>query len=154
MSKTAYTLATVDQYVGKVLGTSKTYEMSQERINQFADCTDDHQWIHVDTEKAAAESPFGGTIAHGFLTLAMLAPALEQAGAFPTDASQVINYGLDNIRFKAPVPAGSKLSVTVKLVEATDRGKGRYLLKTENTFNIEGSDKPVMIAENLIMAMP
>ena len=154
MNRTEYTLDTVEEFVGKVLGTSEVFDISQRRINNFADCTEDHQWIHVDVERAAEESPFGGTIAHGFLCLSLLAPAMEQTGTFPTDAKQVINYGLDSVRFMAPVPAGSKLSVTVELAEATPRGKGRYLIKTRNTFNIEGSDKPVLIAEQLIMAMP
>lgn len=153
MSNTAYTLATVEDFIGKVLGKSEVFDITQERINNFADCTDDHQWIHVDVERAEKESPFGGTIAHGFLCLSLLAPAMEQAGAFPTDAKQIINYGLDSVRFMAPVPAGSKVQIEVELVEATAKKGGRYLIKTRNTVNIEGSEKPALIAEQLILAM-
>ncbi len=154
MSQTAYTLATVEDYVGKILGTSEVFDITQERINNFADCTDDHQWIHTDPERAAKEGPFGGTIAHGFLCLSLLAAALKQAGAYPTDAGQIINYGLNSVRFMAPVPAGSKLQVEVELVEAIAKRAGRYMIKTRNTFRVEGINKPALIAEQIILAIP
>src|SRR5262245_16784265 len=95
------------QSVGREVGVSDWLTIDQDRINAFADCTDDHQWIHVDTERARRESPFGSTIAHGYLILSLLAPFHINTGVFPAETKQVINYGLDKVRFIAPVRAGS-----------------------------------------------
>src|SRR5512144_646654 len=97
MSSEDYSLTTVQQFVGKELGVSSWINIDQERINAFAECTNDHQWIHVDVERAQRESPFGTTIAHGYLTLSLLAPSLNEVGAVPSDANQAINYGLEAV---------------------------------------------------------
>jgi acyl dehydratase len=146
-----YTMATVREFVGRELGVSGWRTIGQDRIDAFARCTDDHQWIHVDVERAKRESPFGGTIAHGYLTLAMLAPMQGEIGVIPPDAKQAINFGMDKLRFLAPVKAGARVRMRVALLEIEDRGKGRLLLRTQNTFEIEGEEKPALTAESLAL---
>jgi acyl dehydratase len=127
--------------------------MNQQRIDQFAECTEDHQWIHVDAERAKRDSPLGTTIAHGYLTLAMLAPSTFEVVVKPAGISQALNYGLDRVRFIAPVRAGSRVRNRIKLLAAEDKGGGRMLLTTENTIEIEGEAKPALIATALVMAL-
>src|SRR5262249_58521979 len=123
--------------------------VDQERIDQFAACTGDHQWIHVGVERARRESPFGAPIAHGYLTLALLAQFQYAIGLIPPDVAQAINYGLDRVRFLAPVRAGDRIRNRVVLLAAEDKGGGRVLIKTRNTIEIAGEDKPTMVAETL-----
>jgi len=146
-----YGMNTVTEFVGRELGCSDWHLIDQDRLNAFADCTDDHQWIHVDIERAKREGPFGGTIAHGYLTLAMLAPLQQEVGVIPEDVGQAINFGLDKLRFLAPVMAGSRIRMRVSLLSVEDRGKGRLLLRTQNTFEIEGEEKPALSAESLAL---
>ena len=138
--------------IGQEVGVSKWFEITQTRIDAFADCTEDHQFIHVDPE-AAKKTPFGGTIAHGFLTLS-LASAMSYDAVAPLDGVVMgVNYGFDKLRFLAPVPAGSRIRGRFKLLSAEDKGSGRWLLKHELTVEIEGGDKPALIAEWLGMQM-
>lgn len=138
--------------IGQEVGVSKWFDVTQARIDAFADCTDDHQFIHVDPEAAKA-TPFGGTIAHGFLTLS-LASAMSYDAVAPLDGVVMgVNYGFDRLRFLAPVPAGSRIRGRFKLLSAEDKGSGRWLLKHELTVEIEGGDKPALIAEWLGMQM-
>src|SRR5215467_7106694 len=109
MALEGYTLAAVKDFVGKELGVSDWLTVDQERIDQFAACTGDHQWIHVDVERARRESPFGAPIAHGYLTLALLAQLQYAIGLIPPGTAQAINYGLDRVRFLAPVKAGARI---------------------------------------------
>ena len=146
-----YSVGTIGDFVGRELGVSDWKTVDQERINRFADCTGDHQWIHVDVERAKKESPLGAPIAHGFLCLSLIAPTHADVGVFPPDAAQVLNYGLDRVRFMAPIKAGSRVRNRVELVSATEKGKGRVLVKTQNTIEIEGEEKPALIAESLMM---
>ena len=125
-------------------------EITQERVNLFADATGDHQWIHVDPERAK-DGPFGGTIAHGYLTLALLAPTGMEILVPRVRAKQILNYGLDKVRFLAPVLAGKRVRNRIKLAAAEDKGGGRWLLSLENTVEIEGSDKPALVATTLAM---
>lgn len=125
----------------------------QTRINQFAECTNDYQWIHVNVERAKRETSFGGTIAYGYLTLAMLAEILFEVVVKPAEVSQVLNYGLDRMRFLAPVKAGSRIRNRIKLLAAEPKDGGRLLLTTENTVEIEGEGKPALIAIALVMAV-
>ena len=137
--------------IGQEMAVSDWLLVDQARIDAFAACTEDFQWIHVDVEKAAA-GPFGGTVAHGFLTLSLL-PRLTQRGWSEGLAlDQVLNYGLEKVRFLTPVRAGSRLRNRLKLVSAEPRGPGRTLLGFENTVEIEGEDKPAMVAHTLAMA--
>ena len=136
-------------YVGKEIGTSEWFEVDQERINQFADTTLDHQFIHVDPEKATPL--FGSTIAHGFLSLSLIPHLTSQAILAPENLKHVFNYGLDKVRFINPVNVGSKVRTLSKVVSVDDKGDGRYLMKTEITMEIDGVDKPAFIAESLSM---
>lgn len=151
MAIPGYKLATVGEFVGKELGVSSWYAIDQDRINAFAECTGDHQWIHVDVDRANRDSPFGGTIAHGYLTLSMLAPLQEEIGVIPDGTRQAINFGLDKLRFLTPVKAGARIRMRVTLLSVEDRGKGRLLLRTANTFDIEGAEKPALTAESLAL---
>ena len=136
-------------YVGKEIGTSEWFEVDQERINQFADTTLDHQFIHVDPEKAAPL--FGSTIAHGFLSLSLIPHLTSQAVLAPENLKHVFNYGLDKVRFINPVNVGSKVRTHSKVASVDDKGGGRYLMKTEITMEIDGIDKPAFVAESLSM---
>ena len=136
-------------YVGKEIGTSEWFEVDQERINQFADTTLDHQFIHVDPEKATPL--FGSTIAHGFLSLSLIPHLTSQAVLAPENLKHVFNYGLDKVRFINPVNVGSKVRTLSKVVSCDDKGDGRYLMKTEITMEIDGVDKPAFVAESLSM---
>jgi acyl dehydratase len=135
-------------YIGKDMGESEWLVVDQDRINQFADATLDHQFIHVDTEKATPL--FGSTIAHGFLSLSLMAgmPAPQVA---PDNMTMAFNYGLDRVRFLTPVNVGSKVRTKAKLLSVDDKGDGRYLVKNEVTMEIEGQEKPAYIAESLTM---
>ena len=136
--------------IGQEVGVSKWFEIDQARINAFADTTEDWQFIHVDPE-AAKQTPFGGTIAHGFLTLS-LASAMSYDAVKPLDGVVMgVNYGFDKLRFLAPVPAGSKVRGRFRLLSAEDKGGGRWLIKHELTVEIEGGEKPALIAEWLGM---
>ena len=153
MPSDGFNLATMEAFVGRELGVSGWVTMNQQRIDQFAECTEDHQWIHVDAERAKRDSPLGTTIAHGYLTLAMLAPSTFDVVVKPAGISQALNYGLDRVRFIAPVRAGSRVRNRIKLLAAEDKGGGRMLLTTENTIEIEGEAKPALIATALVMAL-
>ncbi|HEY1091408.1 MAG TPA: MaoC family dehydratase, partial [Burkholderiaceae bacterium] len=147
--KLEYTIADLPGMVGKPLGTSAWLEITQAQVNTFAECTHDHQWIHVDVERCKRESPFGGPIAHGYLTLSLLAGWSAEIGIAPRDAKAVLNYGLDKARFIAPVLVGAKIRVIVTVTDVTDQGRGRWLVKLNNTVEIEGSEKPALVAETL-----
>jgi acyl dehydratase len=136
--------------IGQEVGVSRWIEIDQARIDAFAKITEDEQFIHVDPEAARA-TPFGGTIAHGFLTLS-LASAMSYDAVKPLEGVVMgVNYGFDKLRFLAPVPAGSKVRGRFRLLSAEDKGGGRWLLKHELTVQIEGSEKPALIAEWLGM---
>jgi acyl dehydratase len=140
-------------HIGEALGASSWIMVDQKRINEFAQCTDDRQWIHVDVERAVKEGPFGGTVAHGFLTLTLLAPTIFEVMLSRVEVKQAINYGLERVRFLAPVRAGRRVRNCVKIASMEDKGAGRTLLTTENTIEIEGEDKPAMIALAQVMLM-
>jgi acyl dehydratase len=148
-----FSLADSKAFVGQELGVSGWITVNQQRIDQFAECTEDHQWIHVDVERAKRDSPLGTTIAHGYLTLAMLAPSTFEVVVKPARISQALNYGLDRVRFIAPVKSGSRVRNRIKLLAAEDKGEGRTLLTTENTIEIEGEARPALIAHALVMAI-
>ena len=131
---------------GDVVGTSEWHEVTQEAIDDFAEVTGDHQWIHVDPERAK-DTPFGGTIAHGYYTLS-LAPMLSEQVLGLEGFAFGINYGLDKVRFPAPLPVGSKVRMTAKVADVSDI-PGGVQLKLELTFEREGGEKPVCVAESL-----
>ncbi|MEJ2292666.1 MAG: MaoC family dehydratase [Deinococcales bacterium] len=133
---------------GRELGASPWMPIDQDRIDAFAACTDDRQWIHVDRERAKA-GPFGGTIAHGYLTLSLLVPMLASLGAFPDDGTTVVNYGLDRLRFVTPVPSGSRVRLRAVVSDVRPKGDGRLLVSFECTVEIEGLEGPALIAQVL-----
>jgi len=138
--------------VGQVVGVSDWLVVDQKRIDQFAECTDDHQWIHVDIEKAA-KGPFGKTIAHGFLTLSLIS-GMSNCIQLPFDKSEVqmsINYGLNKVRFLNPVPVNSKVRTRVTLAGVEEKAPGRILLTYSHAIEIEGQTKPACAAETLAM---
>ena len=149
----AFTLSDMPQLVGKELGVSDWLTVSQQQINQFAECSGDRQWIHVDVERAKRESPYGAPIAHGYLVLSLIAPLQMQIGAVPADAAAAFNYGLNKVRFLAPVRAGARVRLRVSLVDA-ELKSGGVILRTHNTLEIEGSDKAALIAESLALITP
>ena len=126
-------------------------EVTQEMINGFAELTGDRQWIHVDVERAKRESPFGGPVAHGYLTLSLVAPLAMELGLIPPDAATGLNYGLDKVRFIAPVKAGARVRNRVNLLSAEPQSGGRLLLKVQCTLEIKGEAKPALVAEMLCM---
>ena len=136
---------------GQKVGTSRWFEIDQSQIDNFADVTEDHQFIHLDEARAKAETPFGGTIAHGFLTLSLMVPLSEQV--LPTISGQKmnVNYGLDKLRFLSPVPAGSRVRARFVLSDWTLRRPGEYMLSYEVTMEIEGAEKPALLAQWLVM---
>jgi acyl dehydratase len=136
--------------IGTTVGPTPWLEIAQERIDAFAAATGDHQWIHVDP-KRAADGPFGSTIAHGYLTLSLIAPAHFDLAAFPATGATVVNYGLEKVRFVAPVPSGSRVRTRIELLDLADRRGGRFLLRTRSTVEIEGGEKPALIAEALFL---
>jgi acyl dehydratase len=147
----AYSMATAQSFVGRELGTSSWIVVDQTRIDQFATCTEDRQWIHVDAERAARESPFGGPIAHGYLSLSLVAAMLIEIGVIPPDAATGLNYGLDKVRFLAPVKVGARVRARASLISAQPQDGGRLLLKLDCKLEIEGEAKPALVAEMLCM---
>src|SRR4051812_48725283 len=138
------TLAELTELIGTDLGPSPWVEIDQRRIDTFADATDDHQWIHVDPARAA-EGPFGTTIAHGYLTLSLLIPMWTQL-LDVTEARTKVNYGLNKVRFPAPVPVGSKIRATARLAAVEPIGGG-VQVTVDAVIERDGGDKPVCIAQ-------
>ncbi len=134
--------------IGETIGTSDWFTMDQGRINNFADSTEDHQFIHVDPEAAKA-TPFGGTIAHGFLTLSMLAVMMNSAVEKPV-VKMSVNYGFDKVRFLSPVKSGKRIRAHFKLRELAEKRPGQWQQTLEATIEIDGEDKPALIADWII----
>jgi len=132
--------------VGQELATSEWITIDQERINAFADATDDHQWIHVDVERAKTESPYRTTIAHGFLTLSLI-PGLSKDNYRVDNAKMGINYGLNKVRFLAPVQPGSRIRLRSELIDAKKVNATTVDLTVRQTVELDGSDKPAAVAE-------
>ena len=145
------TLSDLRRRVGEEIAVSDWVRIDQSRIDAFADCTNDHQWLHTDPSRAGAESPFGTTIAHGFLTLALLTELQRDSGAWPVDADSTVNYGLDGVRFVAPVCSGSRVRDRIVLTCIEKRGDDRWLVRLDNTIEIEGQQKPALVATSLLM---
>lgn len=138
--------------VGEELGVSEWQEIDQERINAFADATGDHQWIHIDAERAKNESPYGTTIAHGFLTLSMI-PALTKDNYRVENAKMAINYGLNKVRFIAAVPSGGRIRARSELVDAAKVDDNTVNMTVKHTIELDGSDKPAAVAETIVRVL-
>jgi acyl dehydratase len=136
--------------VGEHLGYSDWVEVTQERVNQFAEATGDHQWIHVDISRAMDEGPFGGTIAHGYLTLSLIPTLVRQVYRIDR-LKMIVNYGANKVRFPSPVPVGSRVRAGVEILSAETKGESTQLI-SRITIEREGSDKPVCVAETVAVA--
>ena len=136
--------------VGEHLGYSDWVEVTQERVNQFAEATGDHQWIHVDISRAMEESPFGGTIAHGYLMLSLIPTLVRQVYRIDR-LKMIVNYGANKVRFPSPVPVGSRVRAGVEILSAETKGESTQLT-SRITIEREGSDKPVCVAETVAVA--
>ncbi|ACN13430.1 conserved hypothetical protein [Desulforapulum autotrophicum HRM2] len=143
-------LEEIKQRIGTELGVSDWLPIDQDRIDAFADCTMDHQWIHVD-QAASAKGPFGKTIAHGYLTLSLLSHFSENHMVVPQGAVIVINYGMNKVRFIAPVLVGSRIRDRIFLAAVEEKSNGRVVVTTSHTVEIEGQEKPALVAEMLTM---
>ena len=141
----------IKTFIGQELGVSDWFQITQERVNAFADCTDDPQWIHVDSERAQRESPFGTTIAHGFLTLSLLPKLASPFVVERMGATRSLNYGIDKVRFIEPVRVGARIRARVKLHAADEKNGDSLLITTENTVEIEGRERPALIAMTLML---
>ena len=141
----------IDSVKGTEIGISDWITIDQERIDKFADATMDHQFIHVDSEKATAV--FGSTIAHGFLSLSLVAgiPFSQGIGMILEGTKMGLDYGLDKVRFLSPVPVNSEVRIIMKCIDVTEKNPGQYLAKTEVTMEIKGIEKPAFVAETLSM---
>ena len=147
-----YHVDNIEAFVGRIFGPSAPVTLDQPRIQGFADVTGDHQWIHVDEERAKAESPFGGPVAHGYLTLSLLAALQMDLGIVPEGCSGVMNYGLDKVRFLSPVPSGAQIVVRAELTAVERKPGGRVLIRSKVVAQEVGKDSPALIAETLAMA--
>lgn len=152
MARLVRNMAELEALAGQEVGVSGWLDITQERVNSFGASTNDEQWIHTDPARAAAESPFGGTVAHGFLTLSLL-PGLLQDAVHMADMRMGLNYGLDKVRFPAPVPVGSRVRGRVVLHSITPVAGG-HQLAWEITVECEGSDKPACVAQFLMRRYP
>ena len=137
--------------VGEELGTSDWHEVTQERVDAFADATGDHQWIHVDVERAK-DGPFGGTIAHGYLTLSLVPWLGSQVFSLETPGAK-LNYGVNKVRFPSPVPVGSKIRARVSVADVSDIPAGKQML-LGYVIEIQGQDKPACVAETVVLLLP
>lgn len=151
MSKSPPTYEQLRAMTGQELGVSGWVEVDQARIDQFAECTEDRQWIHTDPERAKKQSPFRTTIAHGYLSLSLIGGLSQQMNVVPENTQAVFNYGLDKVRFLAPVRVGTRVRLRASLISVEDKAPGQYLMKFANTIEIEGEEKPALMAETLAM---
>ena len=140
------TLADLKALEGEPLGTSSWIDVPQQRINTFADATDDHQWIHVDPGRARAESPFGGPVAHGYLTLALIIPMWEEVLEVDS-ATMAVNYGLNKVRFTNPVPAEGRVRLNATLNAVEELPKGGVQLTVDGQIELEGADRPAVVVQ-------
>jgi len=148
-----FTPASLAARAGTAFEPSNWVLIDQRRIDDFAHCTGDRQWIHVDVERAAKEGPFGGTIAHGFLTLSLIASTFQEVVLSNVAVKQVVNYGLDKVRFVAPVRAGRRVRNRIHVAGLEEKGPGCFLLTTGHTIEIENETKPALVATSLVYLM-
>jgi acyl dehydratase len=151
MAETTHPLEKLAARVGQEIGVSSWITVDQAMIDQFAATTRDHQWIHVDVERARRESPFGATIAHGYLTLSLVPVMSYEIGAVPETVGATLNYGLDKVRFLSPVKAGSRVRMRSTLVSLEEKAPGQHLMKCFSTIEIENEPRAALIADTLAL---
>ncbi len=137
--------------IGQEIGVSDWTTVTQERIDQFAQCTGDTQWIHVDPALARRRSPLRATIAHGYLSMSLISAFILEMGVLPENTQGAFNYGVDKVRFLKPVKAGSRVRIRVVLLAMEDVGPGQYVITARDTMEIEGEEQPALVAETLVM---
>ncbi|WP_433762357.1 MaoC family dehydratase [Nocardia sp. CA-135398] len=142
------TLADLESLAGQQLGTSSWFTVGQDKIDTFADATDDHQWIHTDVERAKKESPFGGPVAHGYLTLSLIIPMWSEV-LIVDSTTTAINYGLNKVRFTSPVPAGARIRLVATLKSVEKLPKGGVQLTVDGVIELENSERPAVVVEAL-----
>ncbi|MFT5580494.1 MAG: acyl dehydratase [Paraglaciecola psychrophila] len=142
--------AEMNNYIGKEMEPGAWFTIDQDRVNQFADVTVDHQFIHLDEEKAKM-TPFGGTIAHGFLTLSLLSHLAGESSLVPEEIMMGVNYGFDKVRFLNPVRVGSEVRAVVTIADVTEKNPNQFLIKQAISVEIKGEEKPALICEWLTM---
>ena len=148
-----YSLETLKDHIGHDFGTSKPMQMTQHKINTFADATGDHQWIHTNPDMAKKHSPFGGTVAHGFLSLSFVAGAMAETGIVPKEAKGVVNYGCEGVRFLSPVLTGQEVVASYVLKDVQEKGKGQLLISVDATVTVPGAPKPALVGTFLAMVI-
>ena len=147
-----YCAAALRDQIGRDFGTSAPTLLDQKRIDRFAQCTGDTQWIHVDVERARTESPVSTTIAHGLLVLALIPSVHFELGVYPKDALNILNYGFDHVRFLAPVPSGTAVVMRVELSDVEHKQPGSFLVRCRNSaYSTSDPERPVMVADSLAM---
>lgn len=151
MAETELTFDDLKGMVGQELGVSGWVEVDQAMIDAFAETTRDRQWIHVDVERARRESPYGAPVAHGFLTLSLVAAMSYEIGTKPRGLAASVNYGLDKVRFLSPVKAGARVRLRSTLLSFEEKSPGQFLMKTNSTVEIEGEERPALVAETLVL---
>lgn len=151
MARAGLTFEGLRELAGKELGVSSWIIVDQDKINRFAGCTGDDQWIHVDVERTRRESPFRKPIAHGYLTLSLLGAMAMEIDALPQNAQAAFIHGMDRVRFTAPVLAGSRVRLRSSLVSLEDSGPRQYLMRTANIVEIEGDPRPALTAEVILL---
>lgn len=154
MTRAALTFANARDHIGKEIAVTDWLTLTQDRVDLFAEATKDHDWLHTDPERARRESPFGGPVGHGFLTLSLTAFFSHEAGLWPEGTAYGVNYGLNRVRFIAPVPVGSRIRARYRLKDFAPRGDGGYQMTAAVTVEIEGQGKPAMVAEWLGLFYP
>lgn len=147
----ARSFAALKARVGRELGVSRWLTVDQAMIDQFAACTHDRQWIHVDVARARRESPYGAPVAHGFLTLSLIAGLSYEIGGQPEGLAASVNYGLEGVRFLAPVRAGQRVRLRTRLTGFEEKAPGRFLMRQAATVEIEGEARPALVAETLVL---
>ena len=149
-----YAAATLTAHVGHDFGASAPVLLDQQRIDGFAGCTGDNQWIHVDVERARKQSQFGNTIAHGLLLLSLIPAMHFELGVYPADALNVLNYGFEKVRFLAPVPAGTAVYLRTELAEVSPKQQGTFLVRCTNALHSKDHpERPVMVADSLALVV-
>lgn len=148
-----YRFDTLAAFVGRELGVTGWLTLEQSRIDAFAACTGDHQWLHTDPERARRESPFGGTVAHGYLLVALLARFQTEVGAIPPDAGAVVNGRLERVRFSVAVPAGARVRGRVHMERVSARGTTCRRVSLLNTIELEGHDRPALTARTVSLVL-
>ncbi len=151
MGKPQFRVEDGEEHVGEELAVSEWSTLTQQQVDMFATATKDQDWMHVDVERSRTESPYGTTIVQGFLMMSLVIHLTHETSTEPAGVAYGLNYGMDRVRFTSVVTVGSRVRTRIKLMDVTPRGEGRYLYKTQHYLEVEGQEKPAMVAEWLAL---